>query len=535
MFMTESATLEVGTASKAGVLITTSLVSSLIMLDSNIVAVSLPAIGNSLHATFAQLEWLISAYLLSYAALLLASGSYADLRGRKKAMLAGLVVFATSSAVCGLAPSPLVLNVARAVQGLGGALLLTAALAIISSTFEGAARTRAFAVWGASLGIALTAGPIVGGAITNWFGWRWVFLVNVPLCAGLVIATLFVIRESRDPQARRLDFAGVLTFTPGLFLLVWALIDGNREGWSSFSVLARLIGAALFLFVFVRVELRQERPMLDFRLLKRRCLLGAVFAMIGYGAAAQVMVFYLPLYLQNAYGFAPARAGLAMMPFAIPMVLVPRFASGLSNRFSSSTMLVGGLVITSCGNLLFWWVAGRHMAYEFFVTAMLIAGTGAGILNGETVKAIGAGVPQERAGMASGLASTTRFIGILFGVAGLGAILAKVSRQAFLSGTASTGLDASAVKTLSSLVVSGNLDEMSKIVSPQVLGGIQALAREAFGSGFSSACLLATLVGAIAAILTFIQLHMDDEDDPLTEVARRHAGTCLAVDCRTPL
>jgi MFS family permease len=223
--------------------VTTSLVSSLIMLDSNIVAVSLPAIGRSLGASFTDIQWVISAYVLTYAALLLATGNYADLHGRRKAVLIGPIVFAVASAACGVATTSLVLDLARGVQGVGGALLLTASLAIISHEFAKEKLAGALAFWGASLGIALARGPIVGGAITNFFGWRWVFLVNVPACAVLVVLTLKVVRESRDPAAKQLDFGGIISLSLGLGLLVWALIDGNDAGWSSAGVLGR-IGAA---------------------------------------------------------------------------------------------------------------------------------------------------------------------------------------------------------------------------------------------------------------------------------------------------
>src|ERR1700742_1955434 len=217
-------------ASGFWILLTSSLVSSLILLDSNIVAVSLPAIGRSLGASFTDIQWVISAYVLTYASLLLASGNYADLYGRKRAMIIGLLVFAVASIGCGLATTSALLNVARAVQGVGGALLLTASLAIIGNAFKGAERTRAFAFWGASLGIALALGPIVGGVITSTIGWRWVFLVNIPACAILIAATFRYIEESHDPKAKNLDFAGIVTFSGGLALLVWGLIDGNDTG-----------------------------------------------------------------------------------------------------------------------------------------------------------------------------------------------------------------------------------------------------------------------------------------------------------------
>jgi len=299
--------------SKFWVLLTASLVSSLIMLDSNIVAVSLPAIGRSLGASFTDVQWVISAYVLTYASLLLASGGYADLRGRKKSMLIGLVIFAVASATCGLATDSLMLNLSRAAQGVGGAFLVTASLAILSNAFTGAERNQAFAFWGASLGIALAVGPIIGGAITNFVGWRWAFLVNVPASAVLILATLKFIGESRDPNAKRLDISGTVTFSAGLALLIWALIDGNEAGWASSSIVIRLAAAFVFLAAFVIVELRQDRPMVEFGLFRRRTFLGAVLAMIGYGASAQVMIFFLPLYLENAYGFEP-------LPVSVPEI-----------------------------------------------------------------------------------------------------------------------------------------------------------------------------------------------------------------------
>jgi EmrB/QacA subfamily drug resistance transporter len=374
--------------SRFGLLLTASLVSSLIMLDSNIVAVSLPAIGRSLGASFTDIQWVISAYVLTYAALLLAAGNLADLRGRRQAMVLGLVVFAVASGACGLATTATLLNLARAVQGIGGALLLTASLAIISNAFKGAERTHAFAFWGASLGIALAVGPIAGGTITDLFGWRWVFLVNLPACVALIIATYSVIDESRDPNAKKLDFPGIFTFSLGLALLIWGLIDGNDAGWTSTSILLRL-GVAFVLFMaFVIVEVRQNRPMVDFSLFRRRTFTGAILAMIGYGASAQVMVFFLPLFLQNAYGFAPIYAGIAMIPFAVPMVLAPRITAKLAARFSGRALLTVGLAISLVGNILFWIIARANLPYPFFAFGMFISGCGAGLLNGQTVKVL---------------------------------------------------------------------------------------------------------------------------------------------------
>ena len=185
-------------------------------------------------------------------------------------------------------------------------------------------RAKAYAIWGAYVGIAIAGGPIVGGVVTGFFGWRWAFLINLPICIALFIAIAAFVDESRDHEAERLDYAGILTFSAGLFLLIWALIDGNALGWAAWPIVERFVGAAVLLVVFLLVELVQKRPMVDLTLFAQSTFLGSTFAMLGSGGSAQVMIFYLPLFLQNAFHLSPAKAGLAMLPFALPMFLTRR-------------------------------------------------------------------------------------------------------------------------------------------------------------------------------------------------------------------
>jgi MFS family permease len=281
---------------KFTILLTTSLVCSLIMLDANVVAVSLPTIARSLGASFTDIEWVVSAYVLPFAAMLLAAGSYADRHGRKRTMLVGLAVFAFASGLCGLTHSALMLNLARALQGIGASLLLTAGLAVINHAFIGQERARAYAFWGACIGIAITSGPIIGGAITGFLGWRWTFLVNLPLCAVLFVTSVVSLEESRDHEAKNLDIAGILTLSSGFFLLIWALIDGNSIGWGTPAIIWPFVTATGLLISFVVVELNQARPMVDLALFAQPTFLGSVFAMLGYAGGAQVMIFYLPMY-----------------------------------------------------------------------------------------------------------------------------------------------------------------------------------------------------------------------------------------------
>jgi EmrB/QacA subfamily drug resistance transporter len=411
-----------GARRKFLVLLVASITSSLIMLDTNIVAVSLPTIARDLHAGFAGIEWVISAYIITFAALLLPAGSIADLHGRRLAVTIGLSIFLVASAICGLATTEAGLEAARAAQGIGAALLLTSALAIISSTFSGAERQKAYAFWASCLGIAMTSGPIVGGLVTGFFGWRWAFLINLPICIGLLVATPLIVPESKDPSARRFDWFGVATLTAGLFAFTWALIDGNTIGWSSLPIVSALVAAALLLGAFVVIERLQTRPMLEMGLFRNRNFVGAAFGMAGYGAGAQVMVFFLPIYLQSAFGYTPEAAGLAMLPFAIPLFVAPRVAASLLAAWSQRSALALALGIAILGNLLLAWCAFAAN-YWIFTIAMLVAGIGTGILNPETAKAMQNQVPPGRAGMGSGVSATTRFTSLLVGVAALGAVM----------------------------------------------------------------------------------------------------------------
>jgi EmrB/QacA subfamily drug resistance transporter len=492
------------------VLVTAGLVSSLIMLDSNIVAIALPSIARTLGASFTEIEWVVSAYILTFAALLLAAGSYADKHGRKLAMLVGLAIFTIASGLCGLATSALMLNLSRALQGVGASLLLTASLAVINHTFSGMERAKAYAFWGACLGIAITSGPIVGGVITALFGWRWAFLMNLPIGAALFIAAYLVVDESMDHEAKRLDYAGIITFSTGLFFLIWALIDGNALGWTSYSIGIRLVAALVLLVGFYFVEAGQPRPMVDFSLFRQPTFLGSAFAMLGYAGGAQVLIFFLPLLLQNAFGFAPAAAGLAMLPFALPMFLTPRFGAGLASQYSGRTLLTLGLAITTIGNLLLFAFTAAHQSYPVFAVGMLVAGIGAGLLNSETAKVMQGAVPAQRAGMASGISATTRFVGLLLGVAALGAVLSSGVSNRFISADAVKGLDASLVAQAAKRAASGDITGVIGMLGGAAQESIRSAAATAFAGGFGDATLIAAIVAAISAVLTFVFVRAAD-------------------------
>jgi EmrB/QacA subfamily drug resistance transporter len=525
---------------KRPILVAASLVTSLSMFDSNIVAVSLPSIARTLHASFADIEWVISAYLLPFAALLLAAGSFADRHGRKRATLIGLVIFGGASGLSGLAQSALMLNLARALQGIGASLLVPAGLAVINHAFAAHERASAYAFWGACLGVALTSGPIVGGVMTDLFGWRWAFLINLPICTALFIAIAAFVDESRDQEAKRLDYAGILTFSAGLFLLTWALIDGNSLGWPSRPILERFAGAAVLLVAFLFVELVQKRPMVDFTLFAQPTFLGSVIAMLGYAAGAQVMIFYLPLFLQHAFDLSPLMAGLAMLPFALPMFLTPLLAAGLARRYSGRTLLTAGLMTAGIGDLLLWALAHLSLSYPAFLLGMLVAGAAAGLLNSETAKAMQGAVPAQRAGMAGGLTATSRFVGLLIGVAALGAVLAHVTSHSFIASGVAAGLDAGKAAELSRHVTSGDVGGIVGRVPEAMRTAIGQIGNAAFADGFAAAALLAAAVAAAMALITVLLVRRA-ETSPVTgggnrlpsrEIRHAHTGEPLTSSDR---
>lgn len=491
----------------ARVLLCASGVSFMIMLDSNIVAVSLPAIARNLNAAFADIEWVVSAYILTFAALLMPAGALADRFGRRRLLTFGLVLFTLASLLCGLAPTTTVLNAARALQGIGAAIQLSAALAVLGHTFRGPDRSKAFAFWGTVIGVAVALGPLVGGLITSAFGWRYAFFVNVPVGIGLLLLALASVEESGDPDAQRLDLAGMALFGTGLFALVWALIDANGDGWSSRPTVVKLVAASILLCLYVVAELVQRRPMVDFGLFRKRTFLGSSFAMLGFASAAQVMMTYLPLYLQNSFGYSPAEAGVRMLPFALPLFFFPRVAAALAARISGRMLLTIGLVIVVAGNLLTALVVATQEPFLVVAIGMVITGCGAGLLNGETAKVSMSVIPPERSGMASGIGGTLRFVGLVTGITGLGAILTDETQHYFLQAAANAQLGPLASGTsdpLVSRIIAGDLAGVVAQTPVAARDTMLDIGRLSFGGGFSAVLLAAAAIAAISALLTVI-------------------------------
>lgn len=489
-------------ASARFTLLTASAVCALIILDTNIVAVSLPSIARDLSGSFADIEWVVSAYLLAFAACLLPAGSLADRFGRRRMLLLGLVLFGAASLACGAAPSLLFLDIARAAKGVGAALLLTSALAAIGHRFhEPEERLRAWAFWGACMGATITFAPLLGGVISATLGWRWIFYLNLPLVVLLGAMVLRSVEESRDSAAARLDPLGSLTFAGGLGYLIWALIDANRVGWDSPTTLARLLLSGGLLGLFVLVERSQARPMVDLRLMRSGRFIGALLGMFAYAACAQVMMTLLPLYLQNGLQLSAVAAGAGMLPFALAMLLTPRWGMRLSARFSPAQVFAAGLVLVGMGNLLCALAAGQG-GYLAFALASLVLGAGAGLLNGDTQKNIMACVPRERTGMASGLSTTTRFAAIVLAIGILGGILSARSAQLLrdaLAKVAPGQLDKAA--EMATRAAAGDFNAALAVVDPALRDVLAPAVRQAFIGGFESVLLVAGIGALVFAVL----------------------------------
>ena len=417
----------------------------MLLLDITIVNVALPAIQRALNASFSDLQWVVDAYALALATCVLTAGSLADLFGRKRIFMLGIVLFTAASLACGLANDALFLIIARGVQGIGGAMMFATALALISQEFHGKERGTAFGIWGATIGAAVAIGPLAGGVLTSWLSWRWIFLVNLPIGAAAVALAAKQVNESSDPEHSRLDPLGLVTLIGGLFCLILALIEGNQRGWSSGVILGLFAAAAVLLVVFVASQTREHhhdgRPhALHPAGVRRRA--DTAFTI---SASMFAMFLYLTLYLQNILGLSPLQTGLCFLPLSLVSFVAAPIAGRLSTRMPIRILLGAGLAL----NAIAMWSMSRINVgsnWPSLIPGFVIGGIGIGMVNAPLASTAVSTVRQERAGMASGINNTFRQLGIATGIAALGAIFAtKVGGERVRAGHPSAAARASFV------------------------------------------------------------------------------------------
>ncbi len=416
------------------VLVLICLAQFMVVLDATIVNVALPSIQKDLHLSQGSLQWIINAYTLVFGGFLLLGGRAGDLLGRKRLFLLGLVIFTGASLLDGLASSQGMLVGARALQGLGAALISPAALSIISTTFkEGAERARALAVWAAIAIGGSAVGLILGGVLTQYFSWPWIFFVNVPVGVAAFLLSLRLVPESRDEHAHRsYDLAGAVTVTSGLMALVYAIVEAQSAGWGSARTLGFFAAAAVLLVAFVAVELRAKAPLVRLSIFRIRSLLTANVAMFLAMSGMFAMFFFNTLYIQRVLGYGPLEAGLAFLPFTAGIMVSASIASQFAPRIGVRPVAAAGFLLTAAGLVLLTQLPVHGSYAANVLPAILLSALGMGAVFMPLTLIATTGLADADQGLASGLFNTSQQVGGALG-------LAVLSTLATSKTTAATG------------------------------------------------------------------------------------------------
>lgn len=499
----------------------------MLLLDVTIVNVALPAIQRALHADLTDLQWVVDAYALTLAALLLTTGSLADLYGRRRIFVAGLALFICGSLLSGLAQSPLWLNLSRGGQGIGGAAMFSTSLALLGNTFRGRERGVAFGVWGAITGIAVAIGPVLGGAITTGISWRWIFLVNVPIGVLAVALTLARVDESRRAGAQRPDLPGVVVFSAALGALVYGLIQTQNRPWGSTVVLACLIGSAAALVGFVAIELAQrEHAMFDLSLFGKPTFSGVSIAAFALSGGLFALLLYITLYLQDILHYSALDTGLRLLVLSGGILLTSTLAGRATAHVPIRLLIGPGLGLVGVGLLLMRGLDAQS-SWTHLIAGFIVAGAGTGLINPPLASTAIGVVPPERAGMASGINSAFRQVGIATGIAALGTLFSHAVRArvaALLTGV--PGFGAARAHALAAAVAAGNADAAPiGSLPPHARGAAVRALRAGFVHGLNEILLVGSLLSFAAALMSLALIRRRD-----FEAGAAHAQPMRADD-----
>jgi EmrB/QacA subfamily drug resistance transporter len=474
----------------------------MLLLDITVVNVALPSIRDDLGASFTDLQWVVDAYALTLAALVLTAGSLADRLGRRRVFAVGLGIFSLASLLCGLSPDPTFLNLSRALQGVGGAIMFAVSLALVAQEFPaGRERGTAMGIYGASIGVAVAVGPLVGGALTDGLGWQSIFYLNVPIGLAAIAITYLKLRESRDPNATRIDWPGVATFSASLFMLVLALVRGNDEGWGSTLIVTLFAGAAFLMGAFATIESRVSEPMLPLGLFKRPSFTGVQLAAFAVSASAFALFLYLTLYLQNYLGYSPLQAGLRYLPVTVVSFFAAPISGMLLSRVPARFLMSASLAVAGAGLMLMSGVDSSD-GWTTLLGGFLLLGAGVGFLNPVIADVALSVVPKERSGMAAGINDTFRQVGVAVGVAVWGAIFIGRGADKVRDLTAGTPLaSGDHPRQLIEAASSGSLHQAVASVPPGSRAAATHAAREGFLAGFNDVLTLGGLLCLAGAVL----------------------------------
>jgi EmrB/QacA subfamily drug resistance transporter len=480
----------------------------MLLLDITIVNVALPSIQKDLNASLSSLQWVVDAYALTLASFLLVFGSLGDRLGRRRIFAIGFGVFTLASLLCGLSNDPTVLNLFRGLQGVGGAAMFATSLALIAQEFEGRERATAIGIWGATVGGAVAVGPLIGGAITDGLGWEWIFFVNVPIGVGAIFLTetRLVNVAASDPEP--IDLPGLVAFSVALFGLVFGLIRGNPEGWSSAQIVASLSAAVVLMIAFIAIELRRgDAAMLDLKLFRVPAFGGVSIVAWALSAGMFAMFLYITLYVQDVLGYSPLQAGLRFLPVTLLSFFVAPISGQLLKRLPARVLLGGGLVVVGVGLALMHGIQhGIQVgdSWTELLPGFLVAGVGIGMVNPAIASTALGVVPPARAGMASGINSTFRQIGIATGVAALGAVF-----QSRISSELASSLP-KAPPQFADAVSSGATHQAVAAAPPQFQGQALSAANQAFITAFNEILLIGAAVAIVGGLLGLLMVRQSD-------------------------
>jgi len=467
----------------------------MVMLDNTAVNVALPSIQKDFGASLSALEWTVNAYTLTFAVLLVTGGRLGDIFGRRRMFLAGVVVFSLASATIGFAPTEGWLVASRAVQGIGAAFMMPGTLSIISNAFPPEERGKAIGTWAGVSAIALAAGPLLGGWLTEEVSWRAIFFLNLPVAVGAVVVTLFAAEESRDETVgREVDVPGIAGMTVGLTALVFALVEGNSWGWGSPAIIGLLALSVAAFAAFIAVERSAVAPIVDFEALRSKQFLGAnvVAFTVTFGMLA--MFFFLALYMQNILGYGPLAAGVRFLPSTVVIIFAGPIAGRLADRYGPRPLMVTGMLMTAVSLL---WQSRIEVdtSYEYLAPAFALMGLGIGLVMSPMSMAAMNAVDRSKAGVASGTLSMFRMVGGTFGVAVLGALVATVGRRDL-----EQSLPQVPAATREALAEGLGSGAGLQDASPQVVSAAQTAFVDALGTGLT----VSAVVVAAGALLAWL-------------------------------
>jgi EmrB/QacA subfamily drug resistance transporter len=411
-------------ARKWWVLVAVCLALFMAILDSTVVNIAIPTIVEDLGASLAEIEWVLNAYTLTFAALLITFGRLGDMYGRRRMFIIGLVIFGAGSFACGLAPNPTVLIAARVVQASGAAFMMPATLSLTAVSFPPEQRGLALGIWGAVSGVALAVGPTLGGLVTENLGWQYIFFINIPIIAIAIPFTLWAVRESRDERDHTLDWLGALLSIAVLVSFNYAMIEGPGRGWGDPAIVGLLVASAVLLLVFIAWERRAREPVLDLDLFRDRTFSAgnATGAVLMFGMMG--VFFMVPLFLQTQLGFGAVEAGLALTPMSFAIMLAAPFSGRLSDKIGSKWLIFGGLLVAAVS---VWWLSyiTIDVTVAWLAAPFIVAGIGMGLVMAPMTSAVMAAAPEAEEGSAAGILSTMRQVGAVMGIAILGAVFAS--------------------------------------------------------------------------------------------------------------